>query len=177
VAGGPLSESNVLAGLSELGAARGLQAASRVIVAESRPATLAEAEVFGIAPGAPLFHLERVRLFDGHEVALADTLVPESRAPGLAGVDFRTASLYAELDERAASPTRAEFTAWAAAADDRTASLLAIAPGDPVLATATRAFDAHGHVVETSMVTYRADRYRLRTDLARRRRRAPSGGG
>jgi GntR family transcriptional regulator len=160
VAGGPLSESSTLMGLSELGAARGLRA------------TLTEAELFGIAPGAPVFHLERVRFLDGLEVAVADSLVPEARAPGLDRVDFTGASLYAELDARSASPVRADFTAWAAGADERVAALLAIAPGDPVLETSTRALDVHGRVVETSMVIYRADRYRLQTSLSRRRRRA-----
>jgi GntR family transcriptional regulator len=175
VAGGPLSESNVLEGLSELGAERGSRATSRVLVAELRPATLAEAESFAIVAGAPIFHLERVRLLDGLEIALADSLVPEFRVRGLTDVDFRSASLYAELDARGASPVRAEFTAWAAAADARTATLLSVTIGEPVLMTSTRACDATGRVIETSLVTYRADRYRLRTELTRRRRRAWHG--
>jgi GntR family transcriptional regulator len=178
VAGGPISESNALVGLSELGAARGLRTTSIVIRAETRPATVEESDVFVIAPGAPLFQLERVRLLDGLELALADTLVPEGRAPGIADVDFGYASLYAELDARGASPVRAEYTVWATGADERMAGLIAVKPGDPVLVTSTRAFDARGRVVETSIVTYRADRYRMRTELVRRRwpRPVPRGG-
>ena len=35
-----------------------------------RPATIAEAELFGIAPGAELFELERLRTLDDLPVAL-----------------------------------------------------------------------------------------------------------
>ena len=169
VAGGPVSESNVLVGLSELGAARGLTTSSIVTGSETRPATIEEAELFGIAPGGLLFALERVRLLDGLEFALSHSLVPLARAPGLAAADFTNASLYAELEARGVAPVRAEYVVWAAAADARTATLLTIAPGDPVLVTATCAYDARRRVVETSRVTYRADRYQMRTVLTRRR--------
>ncbi len=169
VSGGPISESNALVGLSELGAARGLRTTSTVIHAETRPATVEEADEFLIAPGAPLFHLERVRFLEGLELALADTLVPAGRAPGIADVDFRSASLYAELDARSAAPLRAEYAIWATGADERTAGLIDVRPGEPVLVTSTRAFDRRGRLVETSIITYRADRYRMRTELIRRR--------
>jgi len=170
VSGGPLSESNALVGLTELAAERGLSTTSIVERAEIRSASLEEAETFGMAPGAPLFHLERLRLLDGLEFALSDSLIPASRAPGLEDVDFRTASLYAELDARGASPVRAEYWVWAGRADERAAALLAIEAGDPVLFSDTRTTDARRRVIQTARVVYRADRYRLRTVLTRRRR-------
>ena len=169
VSGGPLRESNALVALSELAAERGLRMTSDVQVAETVAATLEQAEVFAVAPGAPLFHLERVRLLDGLELALADTLIPVSVAPVIGDVDFSTASLYAELAARGALPVRAEFTVWADQADERTAALLHMTMGDPVLLTVTRASDARHRVVEASRVIYRADRYRLETVLTRRR--------
>ena len=134
-----------------------------------QPASLEEAEVFGVAPGAPLFHLERLRLLDGLEFALAYSLTPVSMAPGLEDVDFRTASLYAELDARDASPARAEYSVWAGRADERTAALLAIEADDPVLFSDTRTTDVRRRVIQTARVIYRADRYRLQTVLTRRR--------
>src|SRR3989304_5440340 len=85
---------------------RGLSATFGVGRATVRRA-LAELERDGaggsaVAPGAPLFHLERVRLLDGLELALADTLIPVSVAPVIGDVDFSTASLYAELAARGA---------------------------------------------------------------------------
>lgn len=168
VAGRRLSESNALVSLAELAAARGLTATSMVLRTAVRPATLEEADLFGIAPGAALFDLERVRYLDGLEFALAHSLVPLSVAPGIEGTDFRTASLYAELEARGAYPVRAEYTVWADRADEQTAHLLAIDQDDPVLVSSTRASDRLRRVVQVSRVVYRADRYRLQTVLTRR---------
>ena len=53
---------NTLMSLSELGRSRGLEATSRVLGSTVRPATIDEAEAFGIAPGAELLELERLRI-------------------------------------------------------------------------------------------------------------------
>jgi GntR family transcriptional regulator len=176
VSGGPLSESNALVSLGELAAARGLTTTSDVRRAHVRHATLEEADLFGIAPGASLFDLQRLRYLDGLEFALADSLVPLAVAPGIEDVDFRTASLYAELGVRGAFPVRAEYSVWAEGADDAIAPLLGIEVGDPVLVSSTRARDQQHRVVQVSRVTYRADRYRLQTVLTRQpsKQRSPS---
>lgn len=168
VSGAPLSESNALLSLGELAAARGLRTTSDVRRADVRPATLEEADLFGIAPGARLFDLERLRYLDGLEFAVAESLVPLSVAPGIETADFRAASLYAELGARDAFPVRAEYSVWADRADGQTARLLKIADGDPVLVSSTRAQDQQRRVVQVSRVVYRADRYRLQTVLTRR---------
>lgn len=123
---------------------------------------------FEIAPGSELFHLERLRLLDGYEFAWADSVVPVARVPNISTVDFSTASLYETLREAGAEPIRAEYTIWAATADEQTAHLLAISPGDAVLVAATATFD-HSRLVETSIVKYRADRYRMQTVLTKPR--------
>jgi GntR family transcriptional regulator len=51
----------------------------------------------GLTPHAPLVHLERVRLADGEPFALEQAWLPAALAAPLLEVDFRTASLYAEL--------------------------------------------------------------------------------
>lgn len=168
VSSGPVSESNALVSLTALGAARGLTTTSRVLRAETRPATADEAEAFETAPGSELFQLERLRLLDGYEFALGDSLVPVARVPNISTVDFSTASLYETLRYAGAEPIRAEYTISAAAADERTAHLLAIAPGDAVLLASTATFD-HSRLVETSTVRYRADRYRMQTVLTKPR--------
>src|SRR3954453_10148109 len=61
---------NTLMSLSELGRSRGLEASARVLAVDVRPTTLDEAEAFGIAPGAELFELRRVRMLDGLPISL-----------------------------------------------------------------------------------------------------------
>ncbi len=52
------------------------------------PATFDEAEAFQIAPGTPLFRLDRVRMLDGVPIAVDQSLVPADLATGFDGVDF-----------------------------------------------------------------------------------------
>lgn len=164
----PLGEpANALTSFTELGAQRGLLPTAEVLAADVAPATIDEAEAFGVAPGADVFVLERLRLLDGHAVSLDHSRIPLHRAPGLVGLDFTSASLYAALDEAGAGPRRAEYALQAVAADPRAARLLGVAPGFPLLQTSTRSFDAAEAVVELGEMRYRGDRYRFRTTLTR----------
>ena len=52
---------------------------------------------------------------------------------------------------------------------DRLASQLGLAPGEPVLSAVTRAYAADDRQIERTRTTYRADRYRFRATLVRRR--------
>ena len=166
--------SNVLLSFTELGAERGLQATSRVLRSRVRPATLAEAEVLTVAPGADLFELDRLRMLDGMAVALDHTRIPVALAPQLPAIDFQTASLYAALDTAGAGLVRADYTTEAVAADATQARQLGISPGDPLLLTTTTGYDASDRVVELGVTAYRSDRYRFRATLARKLQ--PGGG-
>ena len=122
---------NVLLSFTELGAERGLQATSRVIRSNVRPATLGEAEVLAVAPGADLFELDRLRLLDGMAVALDHTRIPVALAPELPTIDFNIASLYVVLDAAGAGLVRADYTTEAVAADAAQARLSGGRPGQP----------------------------------------------
>lgn len=170
VAGGPLGEApNALMSFTELGAARGLEASARVLVAQVEPADLDEAESFGVAPGADVFVLERLRLLDGVPVSVDRSRVPLARAPALADADFTSASLYATLEAAGAGPVRADYALQAVAADPRRAELLGVTPGFPLLRTTTTGYDAAGVLVELGEMVYRGDRYRFRATLVRGR--------
>jgi len=165
---------NALLSFTELGAERGLRATSKVLRSHVRPATLEEAEVFGVAPGADIFELERLRMLDGVAVALDHTRIPLALAPGLATIDFQTASLYAVLDEAGAGLVRADYTTEAVAADESNARQLGVAPASPLLLATTRSYDVSDRVVELGETTYRSDRYRFRATLVRKPQ--PGGG-
>ncbi len=170
VSSGPLVEPpNALLSLTELGSRRGLVPTARVLSAGVRAATVEESEAFGIAPGAELFVLERLRMLDGVPVAVDASRVPLARAPRLVAVDFATASLYATLTEAGAPPTRAGYTVEALPAAGPEAALLSIETDTPVLVTLTTAYDPADRVVELCRTVYRGDRYRFRATLARRR--------
>ena len=139
-----------------------------VLRAEHARATLDEGEELGIAPGAPVYHLDRIRLLGGVPIAVDVTVVVGALAQ-LDAVDFATASLFDALGGVGLEPTRADSTIEARAADAATADRLGLDERDPVLVMRQVALDADERPLLASTITYAGDRYRLRTSSARHR--------
>jgi GntR family transcriptional regulator len=159
---------NVLMSFSEMAASRGLRPSSRVIASRVRSATIDEAETLGLAPGADLFELERVRMMDAVPILIDLTRIPIAIAPGLELLDFSSSSLYAELETRFGfRPARAKISVEAVAANERQAELLGVELGQPLLFCRQLTEDELGRLVELCDMAYRGDRYRLRATLVR----------
>ncbi|CAN5739593.1 GntR family transcriptional regulator [soil metagenome] len=167
VTDGPLSEPpNMLLSFTALARARGLAPTAKVLRRQVRPASMDEADVLGVAPGAELFELERIRLLDGLPVAVDHSVVPLQRCPALVDADFSSASLYEVLrTEGRVVPSRAGCTLEAMAAGPVMAPLLDLDEAAPVLVSRQTAYDQQDVAVETSRIVYRGDRYRFRTVL------------
>ncbi len=169
VAAEPVSEDpNQLLGFTAMARSRGLTASAKVILATSREATLDEAETLSVAPGARLFHLERLRLMDDVPIAVDSTLLPLAVAPWLPDVDFTRKSLYHLLEEHGTVPSRADYVVEVREADDRLAGLLDVPVGKGLLMTSGLTSDQTGRLIECAWIAYRPERYRLRTTLIRR---------
>lgn len=162
-----LGEPNALMGFSEMARARGLVPRSRVLNAEIRTATLDEAERLGIAPGAKLFELERVRLLDDVPVAHERSRVVLDLAPDVARADFQMTSLYDELRKFGVVAHSADYVLQAASADEREAEVLDVSLGSPLLIATATAHMQNGKAMELSHSVFRSDRYRFRTTLFR----------
>jgi DNA-binding GntR family transcriptional regulator len=133
-----------------------------------RAATLDEAESLGLAPGASLFEVERLRTMDGVPILIDRTRIPLSIAPGLEATDLDGVSLYGTLEERfGVRPSRARFTVEAIEADARRAELLGLTAGQPLLRCQQQTEDDAGRQIELCEMVYRYDRYRFRATLAR----------
>jgi GntR family transcriptional regulator len=166
-AGAPKEWPNSLESFTETAQRMGLVATSSVLRAESVPATLDEAENLLIAPGTPLFHLDRVRFLGEVPIALDTTVVPTHIAPGLATTDFTTASLYDTLLKAGVEPLRADATIEAKEADAEAAARLGLEIGKPLLVMRQLALDVTERPLFISTISYAGDRYRLRTSFAR----------
>jgi GntR family transcriptional regulator len=162
---------NTLMSLSELGRSRGLEASARVLATQLRPATIDEAEAFGIAPGADVFELERLRMLDGLPISLDHNRMPARLLPGAGELDFTSASLYAALEHAGHPLARADYELEARAADAPEAELLGLAEGAPVLYATTAAIGEDGRILDLGRTVYRADRYRFQATLMRRTHR------
>ncbi|HJP74577.1 MAG TPA: GntR family transcriptional regulator [Pseudonocardiaceae bacterium] len=158
---------NSLESFSETAARMGLIATSVVLRADTAMATLDEAEALGVAPGALLFHLERVRMLDEVPIAIDRSIVPADLAPGLVDVDFRTESLYSALATAGLVLANAETTIEAREADAAIAEHLRVAVGKPILVMHQTVLNPADKPLFASTISYVGDRYRLRTSFAR----------
>jgi GntR family transcriptional regulator len=159
---------NALMSFSEMAASRGLTPGARVLDRRVRPATIDEADALGLAPGAELFELERLRSMDGVPILIDRTRIPLSLAPGLDEVDLDQRSLYDVLEERyGMRPARARFTVESIAADERQAALLGLEPRGPLLRCQQQTEDEAGRRSELCEMVYRGDRYRFRATWVR----------
>lgn len=145
----------------------GLTASSTVLRAETSAASMDEAEELSIAPGTPLFHLERVRELDGVPIALDLTRIPAHLAPELAAADFRHESLFSRLAEAGVEMARAESTIEAREAEGESARLLGLEAGKPMLVMHQVVVDRLDRPLFTSTIRYNGERYRLRTSFVR----------
>ncbi|HTJ71659.1 MAG TPA: GntR family transcriptional regulator [Actinospica sp.] len=158
---------NHLESFSETAARMGLRTHSTIVRAESTPASFDEAEQLSIAPGSHLFRLERVRFLEGVPTALDLTIIPRNLVSDIAEVDFAVSSLYATLTAAGITPARADSTIEVCKADVRTAQLLQIQAGDPLLIMWQLALSSQREPLFVSTIQYVGERYRLRTSFTR----------
>jgi DNA-binding GntR family transcriptional regulator len=158
---------NDLESFSETAARMGLVPSARVLRSTVEPASLDLASELGIAPGTPLFVLERVRYLDGVPIAVDLTQLPVSLVPAIGGTDFSSASLYETLTAAGVAFSGASASIEARPADAHLAAQLELEEGRPILALSQIVLDAEERPLFVSLIQYRGDRYRLRTSLSR----------
>jgi len=142
----------------------GLVLTSRVLHQRLRRASALEAAALGVEEGAGLFELERLRIVDGLALSLDRSCLPGELAPSLEGIDFTAASLYDALAERAGLvPGGRDCVLQATTADARTARLLAIPEGAPLMLVHETVVDQRGRPLEFARLANRGDRWRYRT--------------
>ncbi len=156
-----------LSGFSQDMQTRGNKPSSRVLEAKIEPAKEQLAHVLGIAPGAEVVLLTRVRLSDGLPLALETVHIPHALVPNLLRHDFARESLYAVLEsEYGYRLTRAEQTIEAALARSRQAALLRLSAPAPVLVMERLTYTDQGVLIEHVHSIYRGDRYKFHSTLA-----------
>lgn len=141
--------------------ALGLSASSRVLHAETVPASPEVAAQLNIAVTAPVFHLCRLRLADELPVAVEEIRLPCGRFPGVDKLDFSSLSLYQTLRVRyGIRVSRADEVLEARSATKNEAQLLEVAPRASLLVISRTLWSVDGLPVETAHSVYRGDRYR-----------------
>lgn len=141
--------------------ALGLQPSSRILGAETIPASAEVASRLRLTVGSPVLKLRRLRLANGFPVTVEEVLLSREQFPGLEKLDFAALSLYQTLRERyAIRVSRADEILEARAASSYEAELLKVPRRSSVLVISRTLWSTDGRPVETARSVYRGDRYR-----------------
>ncbi|MGA9857851.1 MAG: GntR family transcriptional regulator [Solirubrobacteraceae bacterium] len=155
-----------LAGFTEMVHREGLSATARIRAINELPAPETVAQALQLAPGAPVYRIERLRFADGEPLTLEDSWLPADRFPGLLDHDVR-GSLYTLMrDVYGSAPVRATERLEPALAQPHQALALAVGDGDPLMLITRVAFAADGVPVEFARDRHRGDRARFVVETA-----------
>jgi GntR family transcriptional regulator, N-acetylglucosamine utilization regulator len=144
----------------------GLEPRTRVLGLGVEPADDVVASVLGLAAGAAVVALRRLRLADDDPLVVETSYLPAARFPGLEKVDFGQVRLYDTLtDAYGCRPTRARETFEPVLVTADEAALLGQHRGEPALRVERVAFDQDDAPIEFCRSTVRGDRYRYSVEL------------
>lgn len=150
-------------GLPEVLRRQGHQVGARVLSAAIVAADGRTADALGVAPGAPVYEIMRVRLSDGQPISLERSRLPAERFPGLLERGLG-GSIYRILGEQYdATPKKAVERLEAVLASPEEAAALDVYPGAPLISVERIAYAADGGAVEMGTDLFRSDRTRVVT--------------
>lgn len=141
---------------------RGWQPRSEVRQATTTQADVAIAAQLGIAAGARVILIERVRFADDEPLAVERVYLPHARFQAILSMDLASASLYDLLErEFGTRPVYAEESVEAVLMSASEAHLFGLEPGAPALLTRRVTRDEQDTLIEAATTLYRGDRYRM----------------
>lgn len=140
---------------------QGFVAGSRVVSVGVTAASAEAAAALGIAEGAFVVDLVRIRLADGAPISLEHATFPADLVPGLPERDL-SGSIYELIDQTyGLRPSEALEHIEVAHASSLEASILGVEAGFPLLLITRRTQDAEGRTFEYSRDLFRSDRTRI----------------
>jgi GntR family transcriptional regulator len=150
-----------LAGFSEQLRRGGMVAGARVLSAAQRPAGPAAAGALRLAPGEQVYAIRRLRLADGHPIAVEHSQFPAARFAGLLDCPL-DGSLYELLEQHYDQrPHRAKESLEPVTAGLREAEELSVPIGAPLLLVERIAYGRSGWPVEFARDLFRGDRTKV----------------
>lgn len=146
--------------------AAGRLPAKKVLQIETRAAAAGEAAVLRIEPGDMVVAYHGLSLADGHPIAIAESLFPRDRLPGIdAALETYRSITQALASVGVTDYTRASTRLTAVLADAARALLLEVREGDPLLRSTSVNVDATGQPVEYGRTYFAGDRVTLTLDV------------
>ena len=131
----------------------------------SQPATAATADIFRVAPGAPLHVIDRKRTIDGRSVLVERITVDPAVAPDLLSHSLDGSLTQILKKEYGVSVARNRVDMRPCALVKEAAEALDAKSGTPGLLVVRTSFDESGRVVEYDQEYWRHDAIRVHVDL------------
>ena len=165
----PFQELGRLQGFAEAMEARGHETFNRVLGIEHQAASELVASRLGLAPGAAVTELRRVRFLDRNPVSLDLTWVPRAVGERLERADLASRDVFLIIENDLATPLgHADLVIDAGLADATLAEQLGIAVGAPVLRIERLTHDAAGRPIDYEHLYCRADNFQYRLRIERK---------
>ena len=159
VAAPPLRQSvDELLSFSRWARSLGERATGRVVELAPRPADSETVAALGLAQGALVWHLVRVRLLADEAVMVERTSFPQPIGEIVAELDLERESIYEQLETRGIVFSQASQLVDAVAATPLDARLLGVGRGHPLLRVRRRSVSPDGEALEWSDDRYLPER-------------------
>jgi GntR family transcriptional regulator len=153
---------NKLLSTTELMSSRGLAVESKILYADAVPPQPEIAARLGIPAQTPLLKLERLRQVGSEPLALETNLLPAAEYRDLGQAVSKTGSLFTALQQNyGIEIAYSDEDIDATPADPRTAELLSIPGGAPVLRIRQLFYTKTGRPFMHCLAHYRSDRHTL----------------
>ncbi len=153
---------STVTGFSDELRARGISPGQRWISRRTLAPSPAEAMALGLSGADSIVRLVRVRLADGHPIAIERAAVPQAILPS---GELVSDSLYDALSRLGSPPVRGVQRIRAGLMTRVDAELLQSDPGGPLLIVERRCFLADGRPVEFTETRYNGESYDFLTEL------------
>jgi GntR family transcriptional regulator len=148
-----------LRGFYDTALSQGVAPRSRLIACSTPLASDHVRLALGLAPGARVHEIVRVRSIDGMPVVIETSFLPADLLPGFAELDLEGSSIYGLMTARyGIRGVRATESLEAVVAGPDEAALLELSVGSPLMLVERIAWDAEGRAIEHARDLYRGDR-------------------
>lgn len=154
------------AGFMSYVAEQGRTPATETMNRQTLPATASVADIFRVAPGTPLFVIDRRRSIDGRPVLVERITTDPRLVPGLLERDLNGSLTQIMTREYNLTATRNRVDLRPCALTREAAETLGVKSGTPGLLVVRTSFDAAGQVVEYDQEYWRHDAIRVHVDLS-----------
>jgi GntR family transcriptional regulator len=160
-----------LTGFVEDMIAMGRTPTARLLDKRSVAASEGVAEHLGVAVGAQVYRIERVRLADGVAMSFDETYLPLEIGEKIASNDLEAEPIFSLLENKYALPlVEAQYQLEATIAHDRVAQALEVTPGSPIFLIERTSYCDGPRPIDYEKLHYRGDLIKFVTRLSRRPR-------